>query len=109
MATMNSEKRNFPRYDLNLPAIVSVVGGPRNLRPLALGTRDVSSGGGYFPCEAPLCVDTRVEVGLLIPVPGLKKIGRTGARVKLAGVVVRSDARGMAIRFDRRFRLAPLP
>lgn len=109
MASYNAEKRCTERYDLCLPAIISVVGGPRNARPLALGTRDVSSGGGYFPCDAPLRVDTRVEVGLLIPVAGLKKLGRSGARVKLAGVVVRADSQGMAIRFDRRFRLAPLP
>ncbi len=109
MAASYIEKRGATRFDLNLPAIVSIVGGPRNVKPLALGTRDVSSDGGYFPCDKPLRVNTRVEIGLVIPVAGLKKLGRSGARVRVAGVVVRADAWGMAIRFDRRYRLAPLP
>lgn len=103
------DRRRHARFSLNLPALVSMVGGPRNARPIALGTRDVSAGGGYFPCEHPLPVDTRVEVGLLIPVAGVKKLGRTGSHVKLAGVVVRSDTQGMAIRFDHKYRMMPFP
>ncbi|MDI6797867.1 MAG: hypothetical protein QMD09_13030 [Desulfatibacillaceae bacterium] len=103
------ERRSMERFCMVIPAMITRLGAGKNNRPLVLSSRDICSGGGYFPCEKPFPVDTRVEVGMLIPGPGFAKNGRKGAHVKVSGVVVRQELGGMAIRFDRRYRMAPFP
>jgi len=92
---------------MTVPAIITVTEGVADKKPLALGTKDISSGGGFFPCEEPFNVDTRVEVGFLIPFSGVEGSEGSGAHVKISGVVVRTDTEGMAIQFDNGYVMKP--
>ncbi|MBU2487993.1 MAG: PilZ domain-containing protein [Proteobacteria bacterium] len=99
-------RRSMERYNLKIPAKVRPCSAPA--RAISLSTSDVSAGGAYFLCTEPLEEKTRVYVSLfLLPKGGIQGES-SGARVRVQGTVVRTDGQGMAIRFDRRFRMTPL-
>jgi hypothetical protein len=102
------ERRSLERFDLNLPAAISMTQWGGACEPVRLISRDVSAAGAYFPCDAPMQERTPVKVIMTIPNPGATGRKIDGTQVMISGSVIRTDSRGMAIRFNSGFRMAPM-
>lgn len=101
------DKRRLERFNLGLPSQISVGTGP-DQQNIDLFTRDISSGGAYFHTEAPLPVGTVVKIDLVISLDELKKIESRKALIKVSGEVVRSENKGMAICFEKDYKIIPI-
>jgi hypothetical protein len=101
------DRRRLERFNLGLPSQLSVDSGP-NQQVLDLLTRDISSDGAYFHTELPLPIGTEVKIDLIISLDELKKLESRKALIKVSGEVVRSEKNGMAICFDKDYKITPI-
>ena len=107
------ERRRLERFDLRLPANITVEGGGngREGESLSLFTTDVCSDGAFFESSRPQPMGARVRVSFLVFSEMLRK--RTGrcARVETRGSVVRGGQGGFAIQFSnsKKIRTQRLP
>lgn len=91
------ERRKLERFDLQLPAEIEVERGKKHIRNLF--TKNICAGGAFFETLDPLPLDTRVKIDLVAP---------TRVQIIVVGSVCRSEPGGMAIRFDKEYKLLPL-
>lgn len=107
------ERRRLERFELHAFAAIEARVPGREAQVFYLQTRDISSGGAYFRGEALLPQGTRTRLLIHLPLPKVATQeaqgaqGAQGAQIKISGTVLRSDLRGMAISFDRKFQLIP--
>ncbi len=101
-------KRTMERFELQLPTRLSATGEP-GLEPVELVTTDICAGGAFFHTEQPLAVGTEVEIEMILSLMELKKIKGNKALIRVKGTVVRDDEHGMAVCFDHKHQIAPLP
>lgn len=105
---MNLRKqRKMTRFDLKLPATVSV-SGSAGAELLEFETQDISECGTFLRNGKPLAIETAVDIELVLPLDRLEEIKGNKVKVRLSGVVVRSDAQGIAVRFDEDYVLKSL-
>lgn len=102
-------KRKLERFPLELPARIFVNGEGKGADCLDAVTCDISAGGAFFHTDTPLPVGTEMYVDLVLPLDELKKIEGKRANIKVRGAVVRTGERGMAISFDKKYRISPMP
>ncbi len=104
------ERRRLERYELSTPAEVQVELGSGSLLLPRMLTRDISSGGAFVLTDArlPLGIGVRVEITIRPGVLPGREFHRK-AVVKLRGRVIRVEKDGVAIRFERGFRMQSLP
>jgi hypothetical protein len=97
------ESRRLERFDLKLPSRIYVLepGNPT----LDLMTENISADGAFFPTREPLPEGFKVLVEIT-----LRRESGEGmqSKVKVKGTVVRSQADGMAVRFEKGARISPL-
>jgi c-di-GMP-binding flagellar brake protein YcgR len=101
-------KRKLERFSLKLPARISVDCKDEEAACFEVITSDISAGGAFFYTDTPLPVGTRMDVDLILPLDELKKIEGKRANIKVKGAVIRTDEGGMAISFDRKYRISPI-
>ncbi len=102
-------KRKLERLPLELPARIFVGGERQEADFLDAVTSDISAGGAFFHTDTPLPVGTEMYVDLILPLDELKKIKGKKASIKVKGAVVRTGVGGMAISFDKKYRISPMP
>lgn len=102
-----NEKRDMERFALNLPALLSIKDHVGNRRAFEFMIRDICAGGAFFKTDNPLSVGTDVKMDLILPSDKFKKLGGKSSRVDVSGRVIRRDSRGMAVCFDKKYRIAP--
>jgi len=95
------------RFELHAFAAIEARVPGREAQVFYLQTRDISSGGAYFRGDALLPQGTRTRLLIHLPLPNVATQEEQGAQLKIYGTVLRSDLRGMAISFDRKFQLIP--
>lgn len=100
-------QRKMARFDLKLPATVSV-GGSACTELLEFETQDISECGAFLRNGKPLATETAVDIELVLPLDRLVETKGNKVKVRLSGVVVRSDAQGIAVRFDEDYVLKSL-
>ncbi len=104
------ERRREQRFDLRLAARLKILSPRPDQTPVALNlfTRDISCCGAFFPTEGALDIGTRVQVALvLIPErPRTSEVKR--ALIEVTGRVLRKEVMGMAVDFEKGYKLAPL-
>jgi len=104
------ERRKLERFDLNIPATIKVRAQPHDQERQILNfrTKNICSGGAYFPTKNPLPKNNRVKIHLTIINDRLKELTGSLGYVKVGGTVLRSESAGMAICFDKRYEILPL-
>ncbi|MFH1481148.1 MAG: PilZ domain-containing protein [Pseudomonadota bacterium] len=105
------EQRHLERFELKLPARVEVIASKKEMEKEILEdlwTGDISAGGAYFHTPRPLSEGTEVKIDLILPLERLKKLQGNRACIKINGRVTRALSEGMAIRFNKRFKIVPL-
>jgi len=103
------ERRLLQRFGVKAFSYLRTAGGQGNV--LALCTRDVSSGGAYFPTRLPLPAGEKVLVTLYLPLRAPAELGSFPSRAMITtdGEVVRSGIHGMAVKFEGKYSIAPAP
>ncbi len=101
------ERGEFERFDLELPARVEVEAPGQKDEPFSLKTSSISTGGAFFHTERPLSEGTRLRLNLILAIEKLKKLTGSQCHISVKGTVVRSEERGMAIRFQRNYKMIP--
>jgi len=99
------EQREFERFDLELPTRVEVGATGQKDESSSLKTSNISAGGAFFHTERPLSEGTKVKLNLILVVEKLKKLTGSQCHIKVNGTVVRSEERGMAVRFQRDYSM----
>ena len=94
-----SDRRDKGRVPLELRAEVSMVSEEKEPSFLSGLTRNVSSGGAFFLTDQPLPPGTELDMDLILPIDELKRLEGEKATIKVSGVVIRRDKKGMAIHF----------
>ena len=101
-----SDNRLMQRFQIAIPAHIKPQSGPAAEKGIDLFSRDVCSGGAFFPTTEPLEVGTRVLVRmLLLPHHTAAPTGKT-AEISLAGTILRIETEGMAVRFDSSYKIS---
>ncbi len=93
------ERRARERFALRLSAKVELLSASK-YRVYDLVTTDVSGNGAYFPMVSPIAKDTRVKVALTLTSEFLKRLTDREGILMLNGTVVRTEPKGIAVRFD---------
>jgi len=103
------ENRKMERFGLELPAkLVTMQPNSEEREVIDLLTGNVSAGGAFFHTDKPLPAGTQVKIDLILPLDRLRKIRGTKACLKIDGKVLRSDEKGMAVCFNKRYKILPL-
>ena len=103
-----SERRHVQRFSLKAFAIVQN-SSPSAEEVFEVSTKDISSGGAFFPMELPLRTGEKVKITLLITIPSPERIGTfpTLAKITTEGQVVRSTTWGVAVAFNGHYTISP--
>ena len=101
------ERRNMERFDLELSALLSINDESGNPRAFEVTTRNICSGGAFFKTDNPFSVGTDVKMDLILPLEKFKSQKVNGSRIDVSGVVIRTEKQGMAVCFDKRYRIEP--
>jgi hypothetical protein len=105
-AYMLKEKRRMQRFSIALPAEIRLDG--QKSRFLSLISRDVCAGGGFYLTDRPLPIGTQVRIKMFLKPGGPGRTRVAGSQISVSGTVVRRDRSGMAVCFDKRYRIVSL-
>ena len=102
------EKRRVERFNMRMPATIFVEGVLQEV--LNLETADISSRGTFLTTGKALPQGAHVEVELTLPMAKVLKLVGPESTVKVTvnGTVVRRDGKGIAIEFDRDYRISAI-
>jgi len=103
------ERRKLDRFDLRVPAKIEAKGEDHHQQKevLCLLTKNISADGAFFDTTNPLPKGTQVEIDLVLE----RRVGDLPdiqSHIKLSGAVLRPESTGMAILFDRDYKIMPL-
>lgn len=107
---LDCDRRQLQRFPLRAPAIVKAA--VQNQETVAeLYTRDICSGGAFFPTDQPLPAGVGVKITLYLLISALREWQGRPHRVKVTtdGTVVRSERDGMAVAFSGQYQMSPIP
>ena len=102
------EKRKVERFDLHIEAILNVQDGAIMDKAPILLTRDISSTGVFLTTSNPLPIDTMVDLDLLLNQNELDSGSSKDKRINIStsGKVVRTNEQGMAVEFDKLYKVS---
>jgi hypothetical protein len=106
---MAIEKRRIPRFNLEIPVAVSVLDENNEvLEILEYTIRDISAVGAYLQNRKMLATGTSMEVAFFLPPEIQAQMKKERAHVRVSGLVVRVDERGIGVCFDEQYHMEPL-
>ncbi|CAN2039152.1 PilZ domain-containing protein [Candidatus Magnetomoraceae bacterium gMMP-15] len=105
---MNKNKRKLERFTLKLPIQLVVNNNENDKQLLEVVTKDICAGGAFFNMNTPLPVGTEISVNLELPLDDLKKIEGQKVRINIAGSVIRIENNGIAVNFDKGYKISPV-
>jgi len=103
------DRRALERFKLRLPARIEVVSGVPEVEKetINIETDNICSGGTFFHTLSPLPEGTQVKIDILLNLQRLRVPKNNRPHIMVRGNVLRSEATGMAIRFDKEYRIIP--
>jgi hypothetical protein len=103
------ERRKLKRFRLRLPSKVEAEPRPPDeaSRVQELETENICSGGAFFRTLTPLMLGTRVKIEMVLELFGRRYPLSSVSLVRVKGEVLRSEATGMAVRFDKPHAILP--
>ena len=103
------DKRAVDRYELGVPVRITGIEGEQH-EILNTRAKNISSKGAYIALETPLPEGKHVRIEMLLPISSLLKIigEQKKVMIRVDGTVVRSEAEGMAIHFEKEYEITAL-
>ena len=105
------EKRKVERFNLHIETILNVQNEAIMDKAPILLTRDISCTGAFLTTSNPLPIDTRVDLDFLLNQNELDSGSpKEDARINIStsGKVIRTDEQGMAVEFDKLYKVSNL-
>jgi len=102
-----SNRRKMERFDLKLPTQLFWTGKDKEQESLELVTHNICAGGTYLMTESPLPKGTEVKMNLTLQLERLSELRSRLSIIDVSGHVIRTDHHGMAICFDREYKIMP--
>jgi hypothetical protein len=103
-----SDRRKMARFDLRLPTKLSWTLKDKAQESIELMTHNICAGGAYLMTNSPLPHGTEVKMDLTLQLDRLHELGGRQSHIDVSGYVIRTDHQGMAICFDREYKISPL-
>jgi hypothetical protein len=102
------EKRSLERYCLKVPVNVRIADKP-DIAGVQTYTRDVSSSGAYLKIHEQLDVGQRVDLEIFLSIDRVQDFFEMDhqVRVVVSGEVIRNEADGVGIKFDKKYLILP--
>ncbi|MBW1759756.1 MAG: hypothetical protein JRG68_01365 [Deltaproteobacteria bacterium] len=102
-------KRIMERFSIKLPSRLSVVRESGEQESFELLTDNICAGGAFFKTRRSLSlsVGTKVKIGIILVLDELKMPKLKKTHIKVSGTVIRTAGKGIAISFDKNFRILP--
>jgi len=91
------EQRKFERYQINVPATIDCIVGRHTVHA---HTKNLSAGGGLFGSSGLVKSGQRVAVQLALRNKTIVRLTGAHCQLRIYGTVVRSEPKGMAIKFS---------
>ena len=95
------------RFSLELPTYLSIVNKGKKRKSLEFITSNICSGGAFFKTEKPLPIGTNAKLTIILPLNKFENVTSKQSRIYVSGSVIRTNQQGMAICFDKRYKIAP--
>lgn len=104
------ERRKLERYKLQVPAKIELIGAAGKKEKLQLQTRDISANGAFFTSEKPVSEGVHVSLELVLSMEKLQQLigKKSKIELKINGTVIRSDPEGIAVSFDKKYKIRAL-
>ncbi|GBC62531.1 PilZ domain-containing protein [Desulfonema ishimotonii] len=99
-----SERRQAERFDLSLASSVSAEKSDGQQAFFELLTCNIGAGGAFFETRSPLPEGTDVHLDFTLPMD-LPDDGEQHFRVMVSGTIIRNEKTGMAVRFNKSYKL----
>ena len=102
----SGDRREFQRYTFAVPALIEILSARRQ-KKLSLETANISAGGAFLRTNRPFPEGTRTKMVFFFPFDELRNSSDTTQLVvmNVTGRVQRSDNTGVAIQFNRDYKL----
>ena len=104
---IETDRRKMERFDLKLPTKLFWTGKDKEQESIELLTSNVCAGGAYLMTKSPLPMGTHVKMNLTLHLDRLHELRPRLSIIDISGFVIRTDHQGMAIRFDRKYKILP--
>lgn len=102
------EKRKVERFDLQIEAMLDVQSKAIKGKQPMLISRDISCAGVFLDTNNPLPIGTRVDLNFLLNQHELgSKTKEERLKIITSGKVVRTNDKGMAVEFDKFYKIMP--
>ena len=101
------ENRKMERFFLELPTCLIVNNSDRKQETLELQTSNVCADGAFVKTDEPLSIGTKVDISMILSLERYTKFRGKKSLINVSGFVIRTDQRGMAIRFDKKCKISP--
>ncbi len=104
-------KRKLERYSLKIPARITVhnkTASEVDKKTFYLTTNNVCSGGAYFRTDSQLQLGTEVGIDMQLTINLGTKAQKKLSCVQVSGRVIRIEETGMAIQFNRKYKILPV-
>ena len=101
------ERRTMERFSLEVPASLSTSNNSGTQEAIEAMTSDICAGGAFFITDKPLSIGTDVKMNLIVCVNKDYESEETKTCIDVSGCVIRTDERGMAVCFDKKYNISP--
>jgi len=101
------DRRTMERFDLKLLTKLLWTGKNNKQGSIELMTHNICAGGAYLMTNRPLPQGTAVKMDLMVQLGKPHESGRRLSIIIVSGHVIRTDDHGMAICFDRNYKILP--
>ena len=101
------ERRKMERFLLELPTSLLVTSQSEKPESIELVTSNVCAGGAFFKTDKPLTVGTDVKSAIILPLDKFENVKNKISYIDVSGSVIRTDQQGMAICFDKKYKIFP--
>jgi len=104
---IESDRRKMDRFDLTLPTTLFWRGKDKKQESLELMTNNICAGGAYLKTNSPLPLGTEVKMNVTLQLDSLGELKGRLSIIDVSGSVIRTDPHGMAICFNRKYKILP--
>ena len=101
------DRRKMERFDLKLPAKLFWTETDKEQESIDLMTSNICAGGTYLMTDSPLPKGTEVKMNLTLQLERSHEIRSRLSIIDVSGSVIRTNHHGMAICFDREYKILP--
>ena len=104
---IESDRRKMERFELKLATKLFWAGKDKAEESIELATSNVCAGGAYLMTNSPLPMGTNLKMNITLQLDRVHELRPRLSIIDVSGYVIRTDHQGMAIRFNREYKILP--